>query len=232
VFAIALGWVIFACHTGIGGPLNFALSLGPLLPLSNLSYTAYLFHMVPVVFTYVISPFPMHFISKWQILGHCLIQLAISYCYGLWLITNYFDLGINLLFPFLAILCTLLAELPALNIERIFLSRPTKSGAERRILNANGTTTATGQQQMNGMIMGMGGGAAEGKRGNGCLCAAEQQLTTTMPMDEEEEEEAGNVPMPAEAKAMEAAKEHSQKQQQQMMMANGQTATAADERQI
>jgi hypothetical protein len=59
------------------------LSLGPLVPLSNLSYSAYLFHMIPVVFTYVVSPFPMHFDSKAQILGHCVIQLIIAYAYGL-----------------------------------------------------------------------------------------------------------------------------------------------------
>ncbi|KAL7073057.1 hypothetical protein ACQ4LE_008160 [Meloidogyne hapla] len=105
VFAISLGWVIYACHTGIGGPLNYMLSLSPLVPLSNLSYSAYLFHMIPVVFTYVVSPFPMHFTSKAQIFGHCCVQLIIAYAYG--------------------VLCSLLAELPALNIERIFLANST-----------------------------------------------------------------------------------------------------------
>uniref|UniRef100_A0A914N1Z9 Acyltransferase 3 domain-containing protein n=1 Tax=Meloidogyne incognita TaxID=6306 RepID=A0A914N1Z9_MELIC len=101
IFAISLGWIIYACHTGIGGPLNYVLSSSPLVPLSNLSYSAYLFHMIPVVFTYVVSPFPMHFDSKAEIFGHCCVQLVIAYAYG--------------------VLCNLLAELPALNIERIFL---------------------------------------------------------------------------------------------------------------
>uniref|UniRef100_A0A183BMS4 Acyl_transf_3 domain-containing protein n=1 Tax=Globodera pallida TaxID=36090 RepID=A0A183BMS4_GLOPA len=102
IFAIALGWLIYACHTGIGGPINWVLSLSPFLPLSVLSYSVYLFHMIPVVFTYMISPFPIHYKSKFYVLIHCVIQLAISYGFGM--------------------ICTLLAELPALNIERILLS--------------------------------------------------------------------------------------------------------------
>ncbi|KAL3097359.1 hypothetical protein niasHS_003807 [Heterodera schachtii] len=104
IFALALGWLIYACHTGIGGPINWVLSLSPLLPLSVLSYSVYLFHMIPVVFTYMISPFPIHYNSKLFVLAHCVVQLAISYGFGM--------------------ICTLLAELPALNIERIFLSHP------------------------------------------------------------------------------------------------------------
>jgi len=59
------------------------LSSSPLVPLSNLSYSAYLFHMIPVVFTYVVSPFPMHFDSKAEIFGHCCVQLVIAYAYGI-----------------------------------------------------------------------------------------------------------------------------------------------------
>jgi len=59
VFSLSLGWVIYACHTNIGGPLNWLLSLPPLLPLSILSYSVYLIHMIPVVFTYILAPFPM-----------------------------------------------------------------------------------------------------------------------------------------------------------------------------
>lgn len=103
IFALALGWIIYACHTGIGGPLNAILSFSLLLPLSILSYSVYLIHMIPVVFTYLLAPFPMQFTSKWRIFGHCTIQLAISYCFG--------------------VLCTMIAEMPALNIERILLNK-------------------------------------------------------------------------------------------------------------
>lgn len=83
---MSLGWIIYACHTGIGGPLNTILSFSLLLPLSILSYSVYLIHMIPVVFTYLLAPFPMQFTSKWQIFGHCAVQLGISYCFGINLI--------------------------------------------------------------------------------------------------------------------------------------------------
>ena len=121
--------------------------------------------MIPVVFTYIVSPFPMLFESKLVILQYCLIQLAISYCYG----KSAF--GTVLMFALIpicaAILCTLLAELPALNIERILLGRSAASKLERRMLNGgNRSASATGN--------------------GGCLCAAEEQLTAANAMGPEE----------------------------------------------
>uniref|UniRef100_A0A914YY56 Acyltransferase 3 domain-containing protein n=1 Tax=Panagrolaimus superbus TaxID=310955 RepID=A0A914YY56_9BILA len=106
VFSLALSWLIYACHTGIGGFVNTLLSHRFLLPLSTLSYSVYLFHMIPVVFTYLLAPFPIIFGTKWRMIAHCGIQLAISYFFGT--------------------ICTMVAELPALNIERIFLTRNVK----------------------------------------------------------------------------------------------------------
>uniref|UniRef100_A0AC34RBQ3 Acyltransferase 3 domain-containing protein n=1 Tax=Panagrolaimus sp. JU765 TaxID=591449 RepID=A0AC34RBQ3_9BILA len=103
VFSMALAWLIYACHTGIGGWVNTVLSHRFLLPLSTLSYSVYLFHMIPVVFTYLLAPFPMIFSTKWRMILHCFLQLCISYFFG--------------------IICTMVAELPALNIERILLTR-------------------------------------------------------------------------------------------------------------
>jgi peptidoglycan/LPS O-acetylase OafA/YrhL len=107
VFSFALCWLIYACHTGIGGPINAFLSMRVLLPLSIMSYSVYLIHMIPVVFTYILAPFPMYFRTKWYMLFHCVIQLTISYFFGM--------------------LCTMVAELPALNIERVLLMRDRKS---------------------------------------------------------------------------------------------------------
>ena len=39
VFALSVSWLIYACHTGIGGPVNRILSFRFLIPLSSLSYT-------------------------------------------------------------------------------------------------------------------------------------------------------------------------------------------------
>ncbi|KHJ75377.1 hypothetical protein OESDEN_25007 [Oesophagostomum dentatum] len=101
VFAVSMAWMIYACHTGIGGIVNAVLSVKVLLPLSNLCYSVYLFHMIPVVLTYLLVPFPIWFDSQIPIFVHCLAQLALSYVF--------------------AIICTLVAEYPAHNIEAILL---------------------------------------------------------------------------------------------------------------
>lgn len=43
-WAIALGWLVFACSTERGGMINKLLSWSAFGPLSNLSYLAYLVH--------------------------------------------------------------------------------------------------------------------------------------------------------------------------------------------
>ncbi|KAJ1374260.1 hypothetical protein KIN20_036912 [Parelaphostrongylus tenuis] len=102
VFALSMAWIIYACHTGIGGIVNTILSAHFLLPLSNLCYSVYLIHMIPVVLTYLLVPFPMWFDSMLPIFVHCFFQLLISY--------------------FLAIICALVSEYPALNIESVLLA--------------------------------------------------------------------------------------------------------------
>ncbi|XP_055608118.1 nose resistant to fluoxetine protein 6-like [Uranotaenia lowii] len=44
-WAIALGWVVFACVNGYGGPIDTFLSLSIWQPLGRLSYCIYLLHM-------------------------------------------------------------------------------------------------------------------------------------------------------------------------------------------
>ncbi|PIO52384.1 hypothetical protein TELCIR_26310, partial [Teladorsagia circumcincta] len=62
----------------------------------------YLIHMIPVVLTYLLVPFPIVFDTQWPIFAHCVVQLAISYGF--------------------ALVCTLVAEYPAHNIEAIMLA--------------------------------------------------------------------------------------------------------------
>ena len=44
LWSLALGWVIFSCHKGYGGVVNSFLSWKAWIPLSKLSYAAYLIH--------------------------------------------------------------------------------------------------------------------------------------------------------------------------------------------
>uniref|UniRef100_F1KU81 Nose resistant to fluoxetine protein 6 n=1 Tax=Ascaris suum TaxID=6253 RepID=F1KU81_ASCSU len=102
LFAFAVSWLIFACHTGSGGVINRILSAKFFLPLSNLCYSAYLVHAVFVVYVYLLVPFPLTFTTKWTVFAYCLVQLVLSFLF--------------------AMSCTLLAELPAINVERILFA--------------------------------------------------------------------------------------------------------------
>ena len=45
LWSLALGWVIFSCHKGYGGVVNSFLSWKAWIPLSKLTYAAYLIHL-------------------------------------------------------------------------------------------------------------------------------------------------------------------------------------------
>lgn len=44
-WASALAWMVFACINGLGGPVNWFLSLSVWQPLSRMSYAIYLVHL-------------------------------------------------------------------------------------------------------------------------------------------------------------------------------------------
>ncbi|VDM46285.1 unnamed protein product [Toxocara canis] len=103
LFALAIAWIIFACHCGYGNIINRFLSHSVFIPLSALCYSVYLSHM-PVIFaTFLQLPFPYEYTGKIPIILHCIIRLILSYALGLQ--------------------CSLLSELPAVNIERVLLGR-------------------------------------------------------------------------------------------------------------
>merc|ERR1711884_483424 len=43
-WSLALAWIIFSCHKGYGGVVNSFLSWKAWIPLSRLTYAAYLIH--------------------------------------------------------------------------------------------------------------------------------------------------------------------------------------------
>lgn len=53
-WSIALGWIIFACVHGYGGPVNWFLSWPQWQPLARLSYSIYIMH-VPIQIAMVSS---------------------------------------------------------------------------------------------------------------------------------------------------------------------------------
>ena len=53
-FSLAICWVIVACSTGYGGPVNAVLSSAPMVVLGRLTYIAYLLvnYVLYVVYSY------------------------------------------------------------------------------------------------------------------------------------------------------------------------------------
>ncbi|XP_074654991.1 nose resistant to fluoxetine protein 6-like isoform X2 [Tubulanus polymorphus] len=51
-WCLGLSWIVFACHVGYGGPVNWLLSLKIFAPLSRLTYSAYLIHPIVILAVY------------------------------------------------------------------------------------------------------------------------------------------------------------------------------------
>lgn len=119
-----IGWIIFACATGYGGPVNTFLSWSPFGPLSSLSYLAYLVHPILML---------LHTgrIRERIYFGHYeLVNIFVS----------------RLVFSFLfAYFVHVLIELPFASIEEYIF--PSKRHSKSKVVNINGDTGT-----MNGVI--------------------------------------------------------------------------------
>uniref|UniRef100_A0A0L8GBE4 Acyltransferase 3 domain-containing protein n=3 Tax=Octopus bimaculoides TaxID=37653 RepID=A0A0L8GBE4_OCTBM len=60
VWGLCVGWVIYACCTGYGGYVNTILSWKALIPLSRLTYCAYLVHPVIMYYFYLNQRYSLH----------------------------------------------------------------------------------------------------------------------------------------------------------------------------
>ena len=60
-WSLALGWIIFSCHKGYGGIVNSFLSWKAWIPLSKLTYGAYLIHINCQQIVLFGSSYPLHF---------------------------------------------------------------------------------------------------------------------------------------------------------------------------
>lgn len=48
IWATCIAWILICCIEGYGGPVNALLSCKPLVPLSRLTFAAYIVHLVPI----------------------------------------------------------------------------------------------------------------------------------------------------------------------------------------
>lgn len=60
-WGLALSWIILACVRGIGGAINWFLSLPQWQPISRLSYSIYLVHYPIQVIMYASTRTPAYF---------------------------------------------------------------------------------------------------------------------------------------------------------------------------
>lgn len=99
VFSAALAHLIYACQTRPTAVVSGVLSHRVFVPLSVLSYSAYLVHVVPVVVSLFAALHPPAYRGVWAMAGVCALQLVVSYGY--------------------ALVCYLLTERPAMVLERV-----------------------------------------------------------------------------------------------------------------
>ncbi|KAL4219415.1 hypothetical protein ACF0H5_021995 [Mactra antiquata] len=86
VWGACVAWVIYACATGFGGPVNVLLSWKGIIPLSRLTYCAYLVHPV-VMYLYIGSQRSLQYWFDlgvtYQFLGHLCVTYGVAFVISL-----------------------------------------------------------------------------------------------------------------------------------------------------
>ncbi|CAG9536777.1 unnamed protein product [Cercopithifilaria johnstoni] len=84
-YALSLAWVTFACATGYGGAVNDILGWRAWIPLSRITFCAYLIHPILLQIYYLSRPHAFHFTTVYQMLYQFAIAVALAYFTGLFL---------------------------------------------------------------------------------------------------------------------------------------------------
>ncbi|XP_039271604.2 nose resistant to fluoxetine protein 6-like [Styela clava] len=116
VWALGLSWVTIACVSGYGGPINSFLSWKFFVPLSRLSFCAYLIHPLIVSYIYISREYEMHFA----------IYLMV-----------YYYLAVLLLSLGLAYLLSMTVEAPMAGILKLIFPKSTKPRAKQHEMNGH-----------------------------------------------------------------------------------------------
>ncbi|XP_066294090.1 nose resistant to fluoxetine protein 6-like isoform X1 [Branchiostoma lanceolatum] len=82
-WGVALAWVVFACVNGYGGIINTILSWKAWIPLSRLTYCAYLVHPIVIFIAYLDQrETPLHYSDielMYYFVGHVVFSYAVAY---------------------------------------------------------------------------------------------------------------------------------------------------------
>uniref|UniRef100_A0A914HG36 Nose resistant-to-fluoxetine protein N-terminal domain-containing protein n=1 Tax=Globodera rostochiensis TaxID=31243 RepID=A0A914HG36_GLORO len=82
-FALALGWTTFACETNHGASINAILGHKMFVPLSKITFSAYLLHPILLQIYYLSRPSAFHFTHSFQVLHIFFANVATSYACAL-----------------------------------------------------------------------------------------------------------------------------------------------------
>uniref|UniRef100_A0A183BTQ6 NRF domain-containing protein n=1 Tax=Globodera pallida TaxID=36090 RepID=A0A183BTQ6_GLOPA len=77
-FALALGWTTFACETNHGASINAILGHKMFVPLSKITFSAYLLHPILLQIYYLSRPSAFHFTHSFQVLHIFFANVATS----------------------------------------------------------------------------------------------------------------------------------------------------------
>ena len=77
-WALALAYVIYACETSNGGPIHKFLTLKCWIPLSRLSYSAFLVHLTVIFYFYTTQEHTLH-IQDQNMVYYYVANLFFSY---------------------------------------------------------------------------------------------------------------------------------------------------------
>nr|XP_002741291.2 PREDICTED: nose resistant to fluoxetine protein 6-like [Saccoglossus kowalevskii] len=101
-WGVAIGWLTFACLTGYGGPINAILSWKAWIPISRLTYTAYLIHIM-VILVYMMYRDRLIHLTDFNEIYMYIAGLVLSYC--------------------ASFVVSLMAEAPMMRLEKILLRK-------------------------------------------------------------------------------------------------------------
>lgn len=102
-WAVMIGWIILTCCTGYGGVVNSVLSWRGFLPLSRLSYTAYLVHFTVLAEFYATRP-DSTYIDPYNM--------------------TYYTIFMYIATMVVALVFTLISEAPFIAMEKLLINKP------------------------------------------------------------------------------------------------------------
>ena len=102
VWSISLAWVVIACASGYGGPINFVLSWKLWAPLGRLTFAAYLIHPIISIGYQMSFMTPIHF-TDLTLIYMFVANLVFSYLFGY--------------------LVSMVVEAPMMGLEKLVLGR-------------------------------------------------------------------------------------------------------------